>query len=115
MATIKTVKVGKETLSFLFGVRFLTLLQKSLKIDTFEEIGAKLEKPTFEDISKILFCAHENACFYLRKELVVEDADRMHYTLDEMGIEAAMTLLSDGMGELMSVEGKGAKKKVVPK
>jgi hypothetical protein len=47
--------------------------------------------------------------------LVVEDADRMHYTLDEMGIEAAMTLLSDGMGELMSVEGKGAKKKVVPK
>jgi hypothetical protein len=117
MATIKTVRVKNETISFLFGVRFLTLLQKTLNIETFEEIGARLQKPTFEDIAKILFCAHENACFYLRKELTIEDADRMHYTLDDMGIEKAMEVLSDGMSELMAVTNgtQGAKKKAVPK
>ena len=114
MASIKTV----NKTSFLFGVRFITLLQKKLGISKLEEIGEKLSSPTFEDIAIILFCAHENACFFQRKDLHIESEDYMHFFIDEIGINKAMEVLTDGMSELLSVQsdkGGGTKKKVAPK
>lgn len=112
MAQIKTV----NKVSFLFGVRFITLLQKGFGISKLEEIGERLASPTFEDIALILFSAHENACFYMRKDLVIESADYMHFFIDDIGMEKAMTLLTDGMSELMNVQGNATtKKKAAPK
>lgn len=116
MAKLTTIKTKSGDVTFLFGVRFITLLQEQLGLKTFEEIGERLASPTFRDIALILFCAHENACFFLRKELTIENADFMHYLMDEIGIEKPTQIMTDGIQELFSVmEGKTVKKKVTPK
>ena len=110
---IKTVTTKQGKVSFLFGVRFITLLQKALDIKNLEDIGKQLEAPTFEDVATMLMCAHENACFYNRKDLVIENVDWMLLLIDELGVAPVMELLTDGLSELMAVE-KGAKKKAKP-
>ncbi|HPF92787.1 MAG TPA: hypothetical protein PLV65_02550 [Tenuifilaceae bacterium] len=110
MATIKTVQTKKGKVSFLFGVRFITLLQKSLGLKNLEEIGERLQNPSIEDIAVILFAAHENSCFYNRTDLDIENADYMHFFIDEVGMNKVMEVLTDGISELMNIEGTTKKK-----
>jgi len=117
MSKLHTIKAKEGSVSFLFGVRFIALLQRSLGIANLEEIGERLTKPTFDDIAKILFCAHENACFFNRKDLVIENSDFMLYFIDDIGLEKVMQIVSEGVGEMMSVVGSNAKptkKKAAP-
>jgi hypothetical protein len=113
MATIKTV----NKVSFLFGSRVMTLLQRFWNIKTMEEIGERLSSPTFEDIAVILYCAHENACFYMKKDLIVESADHMHFFIDEAGMDKVQQIIAEGFEDIMRVHTAqaGAKKKAVPK
>jgi len=108
--TITTKEQGK--VSFLFGVRFISLLQKSFGIKNLEDIGQQLENPTLDDVATMLYLAHENACFYMRNDLTIESGDRMLFLVDEVGMEEVMNLLADGLSDMTKVG--GSKKKVSP-
>jgi len=113
MVEIKTIKSKQGSIALLFGVRFITLLQKKLHIENLEQIGDRMISPTFEDVASILFCAHENACFYQRKDLTVDSVDFMLFLLDEIGTKRAVDIIAEGMQETMNVQGGGGEKKKV--
>jgi hypothetical protein len=105
-----------EKISFLFGTRFLTQLKNHYKIDEFEQLGKVLESPDISTLSQMLFLAHENACFFMRKDLMIDDVERMYFFIDEIGIEEASNFIMEGLKALIDVKGEtkeGVKKKKV--
>jgi hypothetical protein len=125
MAQIRQLK-SKEfgTVEFLFGTRILKLIKTHMGVDDilklatkFTNIGKDIEQGGQADVSelmdfvsKLLWIAHENACFYKRTDLIIDDPDRMFFLIDELGMDKVFSVAMDGYLESVNIEGDGKKK-----
>jgi len=118
---IKTIK--SETfgdISFLWGSRILELIPNELGVKTISELGKHMQDS--EDVGiirKLLNLAHENACFFMKKDLQIEP-NMMSYFIDDIGgIEEGFKIISAGISEMMRVNNPqlmgSTKKKTAPK
>jgi len=111
MAKLITKEYNEQKVSFYFGTRVFALMETEMGIDDLSQMGERFEKPKFSDIATMLFLAHENACFMNKVDLVIESVDHIYNFIDEMGIDVAQEILSDGISALMNVKADNSKKK----
>jgi len=114
--TIKTLKFADfdtdKEISFLFGMRFIDNLLEAFGKETLEDVGNIIsEKTKVSDIATILFIAHENACFFMRKNLSVESKERMLFLVDQMGLQESILFVAKGFTESISMNVDESKKK----
>lgn len=111
MAKLITKEYKDQKVSFYFGTRVFALMETEMGIDDLSQMGERFEKPKFSDIATMLFLAHENACFINKDNLVIESVDHIYNFIDELGIDVAQEILSEGIGALMNVKADNSKKK----
>jgi len=109
MARITTV----NKVDFLFGFRVLKQLKAVTDITDMAVMAEKFQSfggesvdisEVIDFVSKILWVAHENACFYKRLGLDIESPDMMLFFIDEVGIKKATEIAFDGFSQMMQVE-----------
>jgi hypothetical protein len=110
MVNLITIDTSRGDVSFLFGTRALSIASKLMGVGGLNEFARKFSDPGFEEVVTLLYAGHENACFYLKKDLVVKDRDDMFLVLDEIGMTKGMEVVTEA---IMQMAGDMAGKKKV--
>lgn len=125
MAQIKTVKTSFGNIDFMFGFRILKSLKQHVGVSDLGKLAEKFEGVTNGDgydiselmdfVSGLLWVAHENACFFKRESLLIDEKERMYFVVDEIGIDEASKIAFEGFTQMMGSENakpqKATKKK----
>jgi hypothetical protein len=111
MIQVRTYTAQRGEVSFLFGTRALSIAAKNMGAESISKFAAKFSEPSFADIAQLLFAGHENACFYMKKDLVYQNTDEIYEFIDDIGMGEMTALMTAAMQDMSGNSG-GKKKEV---
>jgi hypothetical protein len=95
-------------------------MPRELGVKSLADMGNVMtENPEISVVAKIMAMAHENACFFMKEGVKLDD-QTMYFLIDDIGgLNTAMGIISDGLTSMLGVSDPkpavGTKKKTAPK
>jgi hypothetical protein len=110
MAKLITRDFDGKKVNFYFGTRVFALMESEMGIQDLSQFGERFERPKFSDIATMLYLAHENASFFFKQSPEFCSVDEIYSLIDEVGLEDAQAILTEGITSLLKVNDTAKKK-----
>lgn len=100
MANLKSIDFRDQQILLLFGSKWYRDAKIDLKFKDFDDLIKRIGEFDTEFVAKLLFYAHQNACFFKKSDPIINQSEEFYNVIDEIGLRKISEMVTEGYLDL---------------